>query len=422
MSHREFRQIAVIGGGPSGIMAAVRAAQMKKDVILLERNKSVGRKILITGKGRCNITNSAGMDSFMEKFGKQGQFLRSAFYRFFNADLIDFLGKYGLSVKTERQGRVFPSDDRSMSVVKALEKALEDNGVRVMLGARVTSIRRDEGMFLIALDNAVEVLAEKVVLATGGASYKATGSTGDGFHFAKLLGHKFNPLRPGLVPLKTREKIASDLQGLTLKNVKVTFECSGKKIVSEVGELLFTHFGVSGPLVLDMSAQVVSMLDSGKPVYISIDIKPGLTEEQINNRILRDIESHGSINIKTLLKEMLPLKMVPVFSGSIKLDASKRINQLTAQERRSIAKLMKSFVLTITGALALEEAMVTCGGIPVKDIDPRTMGSRIVPGLFFAGEIIDVSAPSGGYNLQQAFSTGYLAGEGCATAREGTNA
>ncbi len=422
MNQREFHQVAVIGAGPAGIMAAVRAAQLKKDVILLERNKSVGRKILITGKGRCNITKSAGMDSFMEKFGKPGQFLRSAFYRFFNTDLIDFLGKYGLSVKTERQGRIFPSDDRSMSVVKALEKALEESGARVMLGARVMGIRRDEGMFVIKLENAAEVLAEKVVLATGGASYKATGSSGDGFHFAKLLGHKFNPLKPGLVPLKTREKIASDMQGLTLKNIRVVFECGGKRLESDVGELLFTHFGVSGPLILDMSAQAVSMLDSGKPLCLSIDMKPGLTGEQINNRILRDIGSHGSINIKTLLKEMLPLKMVPVFAGIIKLDTSKRINQLTAQERRSIAKLMKSFVLTVAGALPLEEAMVTCGGIPVKDIDPRTMGSRIVPGLFFAGEIIDASAPSGGYNLQQAFSTGYLAGEGCALTPEGTNA
>ncbi|HRZ67673.1 MAG TPA: aminoacetone oxidase family FAD-binding enzyme, partial [Candidatus Omnitrophota bacterium] len=200
------------------------------------------------------------------------------------------------------------------------------------------------------------------------------------------------------------------MQGLTLKNIKITFECDGKKIASDVGELLFTHFGVSGPLVLDMSAQVVAMLDSKKPVYISIDLKPGLTEGQIDNRILRDISEHGSISIRTMLKEMLPVKMVPVFAKLLKLDAAKRINQLTAAERRGIAGTMKSFVLTVTEPLPLEEAMVTCGGIPVKDIDPRTMASRIVPGLYFAGEIIDASAPSGGYNLQQAFSTGYLAG------------
>ncbi len=406
----DFHEIAVVGGGPAGIMAAIRAAELGKDVVLIERNRSLGRKILITGKGRCNLTNSCDMDSFMGKFGRNGQFLRSAFYAFFNEDLMEFFRKNGLGVKVERQGRVFPSDDRSMSVVKALEKSLAGNNVPVMLEARAMEIRHDAGMFTIRIAGGGEVMAKKVILATGGASYKATGSTGDGFHFAKLLGHTFNPLKPGLVPLKTREKLAADMQGLTLKNIKITFECDGKKLASDVGELLFTHFGVSGPLVLDMSAQVVAMLDSKKPVYISIDLKPGLTEGQIDNRILRDIGEHGSISIRTMLKEMLPVKMVPVFAGLLKLDASKRINQLTAAERRGIAGLMKSFVLTVTEPLPLEEAMVTCGGIPVKDIDPRTMASRIVPGLYFAGEMIDASAPSGGYNLQQAFSTGYLAG------------
>ncbi|MFA6355833.1 MAG: NAD(P)/FAD-dependent oxidoreductase [Candidatus Omnitrophota bacterium] len=412
----DFHEIAVVGGGPAGIMAAIRAAQLGKDVVLLERNRSIGRKIMITGKGRCNLTNSAGMDEFMAKFGKNGQFLRSAFYAFFNEDLMDFFRKNGLGVKVERQGRVFPSDDRSASVVKVLEKSLLENKVPVMLEARVMSILNDGGMFSLRLDSGAEVLARKLILATGGASYKATGSSGDGFHLAKLLGHKFNPLRPGLVPLKTREKLAADMQGLTLKNIKITFECGGRKIVSEVGELLFTHFGVSGPLVLDLSAQVVALLDTKKPVYVSIDLKPGLTAEQIDNRILRDIGEHGSISINTMLKEMLPVKMVPVFARMLKLDTAKRINQLTAAERRGVAGLMKSFVLTITEPLPLEEAMVTCGGIPVKDIDPRTMCSRIVPGLYFAGEIIDTSASSGGYNLQQAFSTGYLAGESAANA------
>lgn len=406
----EFHEIAVVGGGPAGIMAAIRAAELGKDAVLVERNRSLGRKILITGKGRCNITNSADIDSFMDKFGRNGQFLRSAFQAFFNEDLMEFFRKNGPGVKVERQGRVFPSDDRSMSVVKALEKSLMENKVPVMLEVRVMEIRHDAGIFTLRLSGGGEVMAKKVILATGGASYKATGSTGDGFHFAKLLGHTFNPLRPGLVPLKTREKFAADMQGLTLKNIKITFECDGKRLGSDVGELLFTHFGVSGPLVLDMSAQVVAMLDSKKPVYISIDLKPGLDEEQIDNRILRDIGEHGSISIRTMLKGMLPAKMVPVFAKLLKLDTAKRINQLTAAERRGIAGLMKSFVLTVTEPLPLEEAMVTCGGIPVKDIDPRTMASRIVPGLYFAGEMIDASAPSGGYNLQQAFSTGYLAG------------
>jgi predicted Rossmann fold flavoprotein len=265
----------------------------------------------------------------------------------------------------------------------------------------------------LKVEESREIWTNRLILATGGVSYKATGSTGDGFHFAKLLGHTFNPLRPGLVPLKTRERWVTELQGLTLKNIRITFECGGKKIHSEIGEMLFTHFGVSGPLVLDLSSQVADLLADKKEVILSVDLKPGLTKEQLDNRMLRDIEEHGSINIRSLLKDMLPLKLIPVFASILNLDPTKRINQLAKGEREGITALLKDFSMTVNGALPLEEAMVTCGGIPVKDINPRTMESRILPGLYFAGEIIDASAPSGGYNLQQAFSTGYLAGESC---------
>ena len=411
----DYYDVVVVGAGPAGMMAAIRAAQLKKNVALVERNASVGRKILITGKGRCNLTNTADMEAFMQKFGKQGQFLRSAFYEFFNNDLIEFFKKYGLSAKAERQGRVFPSDDKSMSVVRALEKALAENGVNMFTGSRAMGVRNEGGIFHLKVEGRTEIWTNRLILATGGASYKATGSTGDGFHFAKLLGHAFNPLRPGLVPLKTKEPWVTEMQGLTLKNVRITFECGGKKIHSEIGEMLFTHFGVSGPLVLDLSSQVVELLGDKKEVSLSIDLKPGLTMEQLDNRMLRDIEAHGSINIKTLLKDMLPLKMIPVFASTLNLDPAKRINQLARAEREGITALLKDFRMTVAGALPLEEAMVTCGGIPVKDINPRTMESRIIPGLYFAGEIIDASAPSGGYNLQQAFSTGYLAGESAAT-------
>lgn len=412
----DFYDIAVVGGGPAGTMAAIRAAspgdaKLKKNVVLIERNASIGRKILITGKGRCNLTNTANIDGFIEKFGKPGQALRTAFYKFSNNDLIDFLKKNGVATKVERQGRVFPSDDRSLSVVRALERALADNSVKVLTGSRVMGIKEEGGIFSLKIEGGTEIWTKRLILATGGASYKATGSTGDGFHFAKLLGHAFNPLRQGLVPLKTRERWVTELQGLTLKNISIVFECGGKKIRSEVGELLFTHFGVSGPLVLDLSAEVVSLLQGKKEAALSIDLKPGLTEGQIDNRMLREIESRGSINIRTLLKEMLPLKIIPVFASALNLDPAKRINQLTHDERRGIIGLLKDFRLTVTGSLPLEEAMVTCGGIPVRDINPRTMESRIKPGLYFAGEIIDATAPSGGYNLQQAFSTGYLAGE-----------
>ncbi|MDP3786098.1 MAG: NAD(P)/FAD-dependent oxidoreductase [Candidatus Omnitrophota bacterium] len=403
--------VAVVGAGAAGAMAAIRAGQLKKNVILIERNASIGRKILLTGKGRCNLTNTAPVDTFIEKFGKHGPFLRTAFFVFFNQDLMDFFKANGLALKEERQGRVFPEDDKSSSVVKVLEKALADNNVRILYDLRLMELKKEGEFFRLGLGDSGGIISKKVILATGGASYKATGSTGDGFRIAKTMGHTFAALKPGLVPLTTKESWVKDLQGLTLKNIRVTFECEKKKIASEVGELLFTHFGVSGPLVLDLSNEIVESLWAKKQVSLFIDLKPGLTIEQLDNRLLREIETHGSINIKNMLKEMLPLKLSPVFINLLKLDAGKRINQLEQKERQAIISLLKGFKLTIGGTLPLEEAMVTLGGISTKEINPRTMESKVVPGLYFAGEMIDAHASSGGYNLQQAFSTGYLAGE-----------
>lgn len=408
--------VAVVGAGPAGVMAAIRAGQLKKDVALIERNDHICEKILLTGKGRCNITNITSIEQFIEKFGKQGQFLRSAFSAFFNQDLIEFFKARGLELKIERQGRVFPETDRAISVVRVLKEYLTENNVKVLYNSRLIDIKKIDEIFRLILQGGGEVRAKKVILATGGASYKATGSTGDGFRLAKTLGHKFIPLKPGLVPLKTKEHWVKDLQGLTLKNIRINFECEKKKITSDIGELLFTHFGVSGPLVLDLSNKVTELLFEGKQISLFIDLKPGLTFEQLDNRLLRDIETRGSINIKNMLKELLPLKMVPVVINLLKLDSSKKINQLTYDERRSIVNLLKAFKLTIAGSLPLEEGMVTLGGISTKEINPRTMESRVTSGLYFAGEIIDASAASGGYNLQQAFSTGYLAGESAANA------
>lgn len=402
--------IAVIGAGPAGMMAAIRAGQLNKKVALLEKNNSAGKKILMTGKGRCNITNSGKIDLFIEKFGKTGQFLRTAFSVFSNEDLIGFFESKGLELKTERQGRVFPANDSARSVADVLLKCLKDSNVDMVYKARVKGIKKDKEGFVIDTGSGA-ITAKKVILATGGASYSQTGSSGEGFQIAKGLGHIIVPLRPGLVPLKAKEDWVKDLQGLTLKNVSVTFIAGKKRITSDVGEMLFTHFGVSGPLILDSSGDIVSLLDAYKEVVLLIDLKPGIKAEEMEEKLLKDFKEHGGKEIKNMLLGILPLRLVPVIIRSAGINAGKKVNQIGRDERRALARALKGLSLTITGALPIEEAMVTCGGVPVKEIDPRTMESRVVSGLYFAGEIIEGGASSGGYNLQQAFSTGYLAGE-----------
>lgn len=406
--------VAVIGAGPAGIMAAIRSGELKKNAILIEKNDSIGKKILITGKGRCNITNSARLDTFIEKFGFAGKALRTAFSRFSNEDLMDFFKSRGLELKTERQGRVFPASDNARSVIDVLEECLKDNKVEIRYKTRVRSIKKIDGGFILEIDNGPGIAAGKVILATGGASYKDTGSTGEGFHIAKGLGHAVTPLIPGLVPLKTKEEWAKDLKGLTLKNISVVFTAGKKRISSEVGELLFTHFGVSGPLILDLSASIVPMIEEHKEVSLSIDLKPGIKSDEMEDKLLRDLKELGGKDIKNVLADMMPYALVGVILKLTGINGNKKASQIGKAERRSLAGILKALPLTITGALPLEEAMVTTGGVSIKDIDPRTMESRVVPGLYFAGEILEGGAPSGGYNLQQAFSTGYLAGE-CAS-------
>lgn len=403
--------VAVVGGGAAGSMAAIRSGESGRKTILIERNDSIGRKILITGKGRCNITNSADIGTFVGKFGKKGEFLRSVFYKFFNNDLIDFFESKGLEMKTERQGRVFPATDSARSVVDILKKALADAGVEIMYGARITAIKKDGDHFELDAGEKGKISAKRLILATGGASYKATGSSGDGFTAAGKLGHSIVPLKAALVPLRTKEKWVKELQGLALENIRITFKTAGKKLVSDIGELMFTHFGVSGPLVLDMSGDVLELLEREGNVSILIDLKPGLSDEQLDKRLLNDFVKEGSRSIKNIFKDLLPKRLIePVITQS-GVDKNKRGGQVTQDERRRIIKTLKAFTLSVIGSLEIEEAMVTGGGVSTKEIDPRTMASRIVPGLYFAGEIIDGAAPSGGYNLQQAFSTGYLAGE-----------
>lgn len=410
----EVFDIAVVGGGAAGSMAAIRAGELRKSVILIERNDSIGRKILITGKGRCNITNTAPIETFIEKFGPSGKFLRTALFRFFNVDLMEFFKSRGLDMKIERQGRVFPVTDKARSVVEVLENCLAGNGVKVKYKAKLEAITIKDGLFQLELDDHRVIVAKKVILAAGGASYKATGSTGDSFNIAAKLGHTIVPLKAGLVPLVTKEKWVKDLQGLGLENIRIRFECGRKRLSSEIGELMFTHFGISGPLVLDLSGEVVTLLAENKEVRALIDLKPALTAEQIENRMLRDLKGPGRMQFKNVMKGYLPQRLIAVFMNLAGIDVERPANQITYEERRAILNLFKALPLTIKGSLPIEEAMVTGGGVSTREIDPRTMESKVVPGLYFAGEIIDGCASSGGYNLQQAFSTGRLAGESAA--------
>lgn len=419
--------IAVIGGGPAGMMAAIRASQLKKKVILLEKNDSLGKKLLMTGKTRCNLTNTAPIDDFIKKFGKEGKFFRTAFYAFFNEDLIDFFKAKGLEMKRERQGRVFPVTDKSASVLEVLKEYLEENTVNIMYNAHVADITKiakigTDTYFSISYFTDMKnrylslINAYKVILAPGGASYKATGSSGDGFRIAGEMGHTVLPLKPVLVPLVARETWVKDLQGLSLENVRLVFEWDKKKIVSEIGEMIFTHFGISGPLVLDLSGQIVEILEKEKEVRLYIDLKPGLREEQIESKLLFKFKTKGNVHLKNLMKDLLPQRLIDLFLRISGLDMDRKTNQVTQAQRRSIVNLLKAFPLTITGSLPIEEAMVTNGGVSQKEIDPRTMESKLVSGLYFSGEVIDGAAPSGGYNLQEAFSTGRLAGESAANA------
>lgn len=379
------------------------------DVTLLEKNPNLGRKLLLSGKGRCNLTNACELDSFLERFSK-GEFLRDAFKKFFNQDLMRFFEKRGLHLKVERQLRVFPESDKAASILDVLKEELAKNNVKVIRNAQVKDVIVEDNKVkgVVLSDNSI-IQADKVILATGGASYAFTGSTGDGIAIAKRLGHKIVPFRPGLVPLDVKENYPKLLEGVALKNISITFSDGKRDIVSKIGELMFTKTGISGPLVLTLSGQVADWL-SDKEVHAEIDLKPGLSDEQLNARITREIESNPRRALKNMLKTLLPERLVDVFISILKLNPDQQSNQINAELRKNIVSLLKGFRLTIARTQPLEEAMVTRGGVSLKDINPRTMESRLIKGLYFAGEMIDVDADTGGFNLQAAFSTGYLAG------------
>jgi predicted Rossmann fold flavoprotein len=407
----DIYDIAVIGAGAAGCMAAIWAGQAKKQVILLERNDFLCRKVLLTSNGRCNLTNNAPCAEFIKKFSPNGEFYRTAFYRFSNQDLLDFFRAKGLEFKVEDRGRVLPVTNKAGSVVAVLEECLKENGVKVCFGRRITAVEPKEDIFVLIDQDKVCLTAKKVIIATGGVSYQVTGSTGDGLDMAKRLGHGITELTPGLVPLKVKESLVKDLQGLSFDNVRIAFHEGSKKITSESGELLFTHFGLSGPLVLDTSARVSKLLAKQKEVELTIDFMPDIKRPDLEKNLLERFSRNGRAKVKNVLSEMVPGRMAPVFLVHLGILPEKIASQVGRKERETIAGGFKAFALTVNDGFPIDAAMVTCGGVDLKEIDPRTMGSRIVPGLYFAGEVIESAGSSGGYNLQQAFSTGYLAAQ-----------
>ncbi|MCD7708349.1 MAG: NAD(P)/FAD-dependent oxidoreductase [Clostridiales bacterium] len=407
------RTVTVIGGGAAGMMAAIAASDAGSKVTLIEQNEKLGKKLFLTGKGRCNLTNACEPDELQKNVVKNPRFLYSAFGRFDNRQTMDFFESLGLKTKVERGQRVFPESDHSSDVIAALSRALRQRGVTVMLEARALEILSDGGKWTVKTDNADEIDSDALIIATGGLSYKATGSTGDGHRFAEELGHKVTDCSPSLVPLVTKEGWVKDVQGLTLKNVAVTLFYKKKKIFSDFGEMLFTHFGVSGPVVLSASTQLPPEHEDGELV-LAIDLKPVLDMGQLDRRILREVEQARNRHLSNVIRTMLPSSLVPVFLGLCGLDGDKPVNAVTKEERKVIAEHLKHIELTVTGTRGWDEAVITRGGVSVKDINPSTMESKIKPGLYFCGELIDVDALTGGYNLQIAWSTGHLAGQSAA--------
>ncbi|MBU0548406.1 MAG: NAD(P)/FAD-dependent oxidoreductase [Candidatus Omnitrophica bacterium] len=414
-------KIVVVGGGPSGMMATIRAAGLGQDVTLLEKKDSVGNKLLLSGKGRCNLTNTEELEYFLKRFSKNGDFLRDAFKKFFNRELMDFFEQRGLKLKIERQMRVFPHTDCSASVLNILKKELEKSGVQVIYKAKVVNVLLSNGQVkAVRLENGKDIVSNKIILACGGASYSFTGSDAAGINIASKLGHSIVPLRPGLVPLDVKQGYPRKLEGLTLRNIKLKFSDGKAQIVSEIGELVFTASGISGPLVITLSGRVIDMLAQNKNVCVEIDFKPALSIEQLDNRLLRELKANVKKSIKNALKELLPLRLIKVFIDAAAIDLLKKCSQITQAEREKIVSLLKGFRMDISGARPIEEGMITRGGVNLKEINPRTMESRLIKGLYFCGEMIDVDADTGGFNLQAAFSTGYLAGESAAKPRDGS--
>ncbi|MFO7669495.1 MAG: NAD(P)/FAD-dependent oxidoreductase [Bacteroidales bacterium] len=407
----EKLDVIVVGAGPAGLLAAGSAAEEGERVLVLEKMRQEGRKLLITGKGRCNITNDAEVEEFIRHVYPNGRFLRNAFGHFFSNEILELLHRYGVDTTCERGGRYFPSSNRSADVLSALLKWVREMKVEIRCGERVEKLLIEDQNIKGVQSNGQEIRAGKVILATGGKSYPATGSNGEGYELARLAGHTIEPLRPALVPLETRGDTAPKLQGLTLKNVTATIWVDDQKRGEDFGEMIFTHFGLSGPIILTLSRIVVDALQQKSKVEVSIDLKPALDDQKLDARLLRDLDESGKKQISNIFREWLPSSMIPVFLDIAGIDPEKEGHQVSSKERGRIRNLMKDFRFIVTGHRSFKEAIITAGGVSTKEISPKTMESKLVSGLFFAGEMIDLDAETGGYNLQIAYSTGWLAGK-----------
>ena len=410
MSH-----VIVVGGGAAGMFAAIAAAKNGHQVTLYEKNEKLGKKIFITGKGRCNITNAADMEELFDAVVTNSKFLYSSFYGYTNQNVIDFFEDAGVPVKIERGNRVFPTSDHSSDVIRALEREMKKVGVKVCLNTEVKSVEAEKGKFdKVVLKDTTTQTADACIVATGGLSYRSTGSTGDGFRFAENVGHKVTQCFPSLVPMETKEPWICELQGLSLRNVEAKILDGKKELYKDFGEMLFTHFGVSGPLIISASSYVgKKFMDKNgqkKELTLEIDLKPALTEEQLDQRVLRDFEENHNRQFKNAITKLFPTKLIPVMLELGGIDPEKKVNSIEKEERKQFVHLIKHFRMTLTGLRDYPEAIITKGGVNVKEIDPGTMESKLVKGLYFAGEVLDLDALTGGFNLQIAWSSGYAAG------------
>lgn len=403
-------KVIVIGGGAAGAVAAIFAARNGHRVELFEKNEKIGKKLFITGKGRCNVTNAGDMDALFDAVKSNPKFLYSAFYSFTNEQAMDFFEELGVRLKVERGNRVFPESDHSSDIIHALKHELEQLGVEIHFCTEVKDVLVEHEKFTgIVLKNGKKVSGDACVVATGGISYASTGSTGDGYRFAEKTGHKVTELYPSLVPMEVKEWYAKELQGLSLRNVRGTILDGKKKLYDEFGEMLFTHYGVSGPIIISASSIVGKKLQD-KELTLQIDLKPALSREQLDQRVLRDFEENKNKQFKNAVDKLFPAKLKPIMIELSGISPEKKVNEISKEERLYFVDLIKNFKMTLTGLRSYNEAIITKGGVSVKDIDPGTMESKKISGLYFAGEVLDLDALTGGFNLQIAWSTGYLAG------------